>query len=346
MSLEISGTVAPGGASIATFTPNGQGGGKLMGLGGSVAQKLLQSGFNINSLRTNDVLRKDEWKLYDTAVVQIAKARLIGVADVISRGLVMKLNNALGVTRIEWETDTDLTPAEVSMSGIQRAQDDRVEYNLTGIPVPIIHKDWTLNIRHLEASRKTGLPLDTTMAQKAGRVVSEKIEDILWNGYAGLGSNNTIYGYTNAANRNTGTGTASAWIATPNGANIITDILAMMQKAYDDHMYGPFMLYVPINVMTNLGNDFKTNSDRTILERILAIDGIEGVKATTSLSGAVLLVQMTADVIQMIDGIQPTTIQWETHGGMVQHFKVISIMLPRVRNDSEGQSGIVHYTVT
>src|SRR4051812_35177411 len=101
--------------------------------GGLVAQKLLQSGFNINALRTNDTLRKDEWKLYDTAIVGIAKARLIGVGDLVSRGLTMKLNNALGVTRIEWENDTDLTPAAVSMSGIQRSQDDRIEYSLTGI---------------------------------------------------------------------------------------------------------------------------------------------------------------------------------------------------------------------
>jgi hypothetical protein len=232
------------------------------------------------------------------------------------------------------------------MSGIQRSQDDRVEYALTGIPVPIIHKDWTLNIRHLEASRKTGQALDVTMAEKAGRSVAEKIEDLLWNGSTALGSNNTIFGYTNAANRNTGSGTASAWIATVNGGNIITDVLAMMQKAYDDHFYGPFMLYVPINVGTNLGNDFKTNSDRTIMERLLAIEGISGIKSTANLTGAVLLVQMTSDVIQMIDGIQPTTVQWETHGGFVMHFKVISIMLPRIRNDSEGQSGIVHYTVT
>lgn len=336
------------GADVAIFTPNSSGGGQIRGLGGNgfVAQQLLSSGFNVNALRTNDTLRKDEWKLYDTAVVQIAKARLIGVADLMSRGLTMKLNNALGVTRIEWETDTDMTPAAVSMSGIQRAQDDRIEFSLTGIPVPIIHKDFTLNIRHLEASRKTGQALDTTMAQKAGRVVSEKIEDILWNGYAGLGSNNTIYGYTNAANRNTGSGTSGAWITTPVGTTILSDVLAMIQKAYDDHMYGPFMLYVPINVMTILGNDFKTNSDKSILQRLLEIEGLESIKATANLSGAVVLVQMTADVVQMIDGIQPTMVQWDSHGGFVTNFKIIAIMLPRMRNDSEGQSGIVHYTIT
>jgi uncharacterized linocin/CFP29 family protein len=333
-------------ANVGALISNGGGGGRLIGMGeggGSVGRLLLQSGFNVNALRTNDVLRKDEWKLYDTEVVQIAKQRLIGVADIVSRGLVMKLNNALGTTRIEWETDTDMTPAAVTMSGIQRAQDDRIEFSLTGIPVPIIHKDWTLNIRHLEASRKTGQPLDTTMAGKAGRVVAEKIEDMLWNGYAGLGSNNTIYGFTNAQYRNTGT--LSADWATATGAQIVADILAMIGALQGDHMYGPYMLYVPIAALTNMGNDFKTNSDKTILQRVLEIPGIGGVKATANLTGRnVLLVQLTSDVIQMIDGIQPTTVQWDTHGGMVMHFKVLAIMLPRVRNDSEQQSGIAHWT--
>lgn len=321
-----------------------KGGGALSG--GMVAQKLLQSGFNINALRTNDTLRKDEWKLYDKAIVQIAKARLIGVNDLMSRGLSMKLNNALGVTRVEWENDTDLTPAAVTMSGIQRSQDDRVEYSLTGIPVPIIHKDWTLNIRHLEASRKTGQPLDTTMAQKAGRVVAEAIESMLWNGYTGLGANNTIYGYTNAQYRNTKTISVS-WNTLPSsdatiGSKIIADVLDMIGKAQTDHMYGPYMLYVPIETMTNMGNDFKAESDRTILERVQAIEGIAGVRATANLTNSVILVQLTADVIQMIDGIQPTMVQWDSHGGMVTNFKILAIMLPRTRNDSEQQSGIVH----
>lgn len=327
------------GANVDTIT-TGKGISRGSGL---VAQRLLSSGFNVNSLRTNDTLRKDEWKLYDTAIVSIAKARLIGVGDLMARGLSMSIPNALGVTRIEWETDTDMTPAAVSMSGIANAEDDRLEFSLTGIPVPIVHKDFTLNIRHLEASRRTGQPLDTTMAQKAGRVVAEKIESILWNGYTGLGSNNTIYGYTNAANRNTGSVTAS-WV-TATGAQILADVLAMIAKAQADHMYGPYVIYVPIAVFTHLGDDYKAESDKTILQRIKEVSGIEDVKATAELSGTnIIMVQMTADVIQMLDGIQPTMVQWESHGGMVTHFKVIAIMLPRVRNDSEGQSGIVHYS--
>jgi uncharacterized linocin/CFP29 family protein len=328
-----------GGANVSLITNAGNG---FTG-GGDVAKKLMANGFNINALRTHDTLRKDEWKLYDKEIVQIAKARLIGVGDLVSRGLTYKLANALGVTRLEWENDTDMTPAAVGMSGIQRSQDDRVEFSMTGIPIPIVYKDFTLNIRHLEASRRSGQPLDTTMAMKAGRSVAEKIEDILWNGFTGLGSNNTIYGYRTALNRNTGSVT-STWV-TATGAQILADVLAMLQKAQDDHMYGPYVLYVPIAVMTNLGNDFKAESDKSIMQRLMEVPGITEIKSTAALTGTnIMLVQMTSDVVQMIDGIQPTMVQWDSHGGMVTHFKIIAIMLPRFRNDSENQSGIVHYS--
>lgn len=339
MSTEPAGTIDNSGAQVDTLTA--MGGGKMKG--GNVAQKLLANGFSVNALRTNDTLRKDEWKLYDTQVVSIAKERLVGVGELVRRGLTYNLPNALGVTRLEWETDTDMTPAAVTMSGIQRSQDDRIEFSLTGMPIPIIHKDFTLNIRHLAASRNKGQPLDTTMVEKATRVVAEKIESMLWNGYTGLGSNNTIYGLANAQYRNTDSVTAS-W-ATTTGANIIADLLEMIGVAQNDHMYGPYVLFVPIAVHTHMSDDYKAESDKTILQRVMEVAGIEAVIPTAGLTGTnVLLVQLTSDVIQIINGIQPTLVEWETHGGMVLNFKVLAIMLPRVRNDSENQSGIVHYS--
>ncbi len=310
---------------------------------GSVAARLLQNGFNVNALRTNDTLRKDEWKQYDTAIIEVARKRLIGVADLLSRGLRYPIANALGVTRVEWETQSDMTPAEITMSGISLAQNDRIEFSLTGLPLPIIHKDFNINIRALEASRKTGQPLDTAQAQLAGRLVAEQIETMLFTGATVLGSNNLIYGYTTATNRNTGSVTAS-WV-TATGSQIVADTLAMIQKAVDDNMYGPYVMYVPAAVFTHMGDDYKAESDKTIMQRVKEIPGIEDIRPSKDLSGTnIILVQMTGDVVDMIDGLQPTTVQWDSHGGMVQHFKVLAIMIPRIRSDYATQSGIVHYS--
>src|SRR4249919_2211090 len=89
---------------------NGQGG---VSARGDVATRMMQSGFNVNSLRpslpdddesaglrSNATLRNREWILFDTAVINIARRRLVGVADLISHGLTYPVADALGVTRI------------------------------------------------------------------------------------------------------------------------------------------------------------------------------------------------------------------------------------------------------
>src|SRR5213075_3029131 len=107
-----------------------------------------------------------------------------------------------------------------------------------------------------------------------------------------VGTNGTVYGYTNYTNRNTGSVSAN-WATTATGAQFVADLLAMIGKAQADHMYGPYLLYVPGPVLVRMGDDYKTNSDRTILERMLAIPGIEAILPSDDLTGTnVLLIQM------------------------------------------------------
>ncbi len=310
---------------------------------GSVASKLLQSEFNVNALRTNNVLRKEEWLQFDEKVVNIARQRLVGVADLLNAGLSYGVGNALGTTMVEWEQMSDMAPAQTSMSGITEGQNDRVDFALQQIPLPIIHKDFHINIRALEASRKLGQPLDTTQATMCARLVSERIESLLFTGGYVAGATSQIHGYTTATNRNTGSVTAT-WV-TATGQQIVGDVISMIDDANDDHMYGPYGLYVPVAVFNHMADDYKSESDKTIKQRVEEIPGISWVKPSSNLTGTnVVLVQMTDDVVDMINGIQPTVVQWETHGGMQVNFKVMAIMVPRIKDTKSDQSGIVHYS--
>ena len=68
--------------------------------------------------------------------------------------------------------------------------------------------------------------------------------------------------------------------------------------------------------------------------------GIEDVKPADKLADSnVLLVQMTKSNVDMVIGMQPTTVQWETQGGMMMMFKVMSIMVPRIKLDHGNRSG-------
>ena len=59
-----------------------------------------------------------------------------------------------------------------------------------------------------------------------------------------------------------------------------------------------------------------------------------------------VLVQMTADVCREVVGMDITTVQWESHGGMQLNFKVMCILVPQLRSDFNGTTGIVHGTVS
>lgn len=325
---------------IISRTPQGQ----LIGTG-DVAQRLLQADFNINALRTNAVLRKDEWKAMDDVLIEIARKRLVAVQMLTDRGLSFPIGNGLGTTILEWEQVSDMDPADVSMSGVTEGERDILDFTPQSMPLPIIHKDFNINIRKLEASRTTGQPLDLAQIAMASTVVSETIETMIFLGHATREGSSRIYGLLTEGNRNTGSVTANWDTPATSGANKLTDVIAMIAAMQDDNMYGPYGLFVTQTAFLNLQDDFKSNSDKTEMARLLEVEELEFIKPSKDVTaGAVVMFQLTRDVIDEVIGLQPTIVQWESQGGMVINFKVMAIMIPRVRSTKTNQSGIAHYS--
>lgn len=310
---------------------------------GGVAARLLRSGMNVNALRSNATLLKDEWKELDETVVQISKVRLVGVNDLVSRGLVYNIRNGLGTTVLETQNASDMEEAQVDMAGVAEGKGDREEFDIGYLPLPLVHKDFQLNIRVLEASRKLGQSLDTTQAAIAARKVAEKTEEILFTGASTYKfGGGTIYGYVDHPSANS-VSLSNNWDDSPStGATILADVLDMKQASIDKKKTGPWLLYVPTNYEVVLDDDFKANSDLTIRQRIKQIEGIQDVKVADKLTAdTVVLVELSPETVRMVIGLQPTTVEWETKGGMVFHFKVMSIMVPQIRADQDGNCGIV-----
>ena len=318
---------------------------------GGVAQRLLTNGFNTNALRpfgVNAVLRKDEWKVLDDTVVDISKKRLIGVQDLTSRGLVYNIPNGLGTTVLEHETISDMDDAEMNMDGAAPPSEDRVKYSIGYLPLPIVHSGFRINIRALNASRMRGAPLDTTQAAIAARKVAEKIETVLFQGASAYTfGGGTLRGYVDHPSRVTGS-LGDYWnSASAAGSLILDDALAMKQASIDAKRYGPWGLYVPTMYETALDADFKANGDLTIRERLLEVEGFEFVKTADFMATSthqVLLVELQPDTARMVVGLQPTTVEWESQGGMITHYKVMAIMVPQIRADQDGNCGIIHYS--
>lgn len=292
-------------------------------------------------------LRRDEWKHLDDAIIPVAESRLNGIQDLITRGLVYNLGNALGTTVLETHDLSDAFEAELSMDGIKRSKGDRPEYGTVYLPIPIIHVDYEINARVLEASRRLGNPLDTTSAERAARKVAEKLEKLLFTNEKYSFGGGTIYSYLNFPHRNTTT--VAAWSNPATTAkNIIDSVRQMKQEALNANFYGPWQLYVPTTVETRLDDDYNTSgqSTQTIRERILKIAGIAGISVVDTLpDNNYLLVQMTSDVVRLVRGMGIQNVQWGSEGDFVTKYKVMTIQVPQIRSDHEGKCGVVHASV-
>jgi hypothetical protein len=310
--------------------------------------KALKSGkmtdFSPAALRTCDTLSKDEWKVYDDAVIRAATLRLQAVGDLVSAGLTISLPNAMGKTVYEYEKLSDMLPANISLDGMTRGENDTQEVSLAGLPIPITHKDFFLNLRHLMASRNRGEGLDVTQSRTAGRLVGESIEQQLVQGGRVFGGLPT-YGYLTHPQRNlVSFGTGGSWSqAAKTGDNMLVDVQTMMSIMEADRQWGPYWLYTPRDANVKLQGDFKANSDKSIMTRLKEMDNLAAVKALDFLpTGNLIMVNANIETVALLDGEPIQTVQWDINGGFGLNFKAFAIQVPLVRSDSEGRSGIVH----
>ena len=295
---------------------------------------------------TNATLRREEWMKLDEAILGIAEQRLTGVNDLVSRGLVYTLGNAMGTTVLESHTVSDAMEADLTMDGVSRSKGDRPVFGTTYLPIPIIHVDYEINARVLAASRSLGNALDTTNAERAARKVAEKLEDMLFTSTTYAFGGGTIYSYVNYPDRElVNLTTYGDWATTgTSGAKIVESVLAMKQASFNNLHYGPWVLYIPTNFETRLDNDYDTTTPgTTIRERIMKISGIQDIKVVDRLASSnVLLVQTTSNVVRLVRGMGLTNVQWDTEGKFVNKYKVLTIQVPQIRSDHNGRTGIIH----
>ena len=301
---------------------------------------------NYSTIQVNadGTLRRDEWKRLDDAVIGIAEKRLVGIGDLTSRGLIYSLGNGLGTTVLESHDVGDAMDAELSMDAVQRVKGDRPEYGTNYLPLPIIHSGYEINERVLQTSRNMGNALDVTSAERAARKVAEKLESLLFTNTSYAYGGGVIYSYINFPSRIPAT-LGTAWDdVSVDGEDIVAKVLEMKQAAIDNHRFGPFVLYIPTAYETKMDADYdKTTPGTTIKERILKIANINDLKVVDTLpDDNVLLVQMTSDVVRLVQGMPLQNVQWKSEGGFVNHFKVLTIQVPQIRTSQGQLTGIVH----
>lgn len=324
-----------------------------------LASDLAQRGIYSPITENAATLPKNAWIQLDSAIVRATRQRLRAWADLVSANPFGGFN-AMGRMTLEYQAMTDPGEAVVDMDALTDGRTDRPLFNLKSIPLPITHSDFYFSEREIAVSRNTGTPLDSTMGEAAGRRVAETIEQTVIGTITGVQygtqsagpgahtGDSQVYGYTNFPYRITKTD-----LTPPTGTNpeaIVSDVLEMVELLEAAGFYGPYMLYHSTGYSRYLNDDYfrtgSTSAVRTVRERIMEIEGISGIRRLDYLTSGyqMILLQMTPDVAQAINGMPITTVQWPTMGGLRQNFKVMAIQVPLLRSPYNGTAGIVHGT--
>lgn len=316
-----------------------------------IALTLAENDYNTKCLRTNKSLLKDEWIRFDTTIMKTLRIRLNAAQDLMTRGLVDTMDG-LAFSLLQWTKESRTEEVNVSMDPQVGGRSEALDFTNVSIPLPIFHAEYFIGDRQLRTSRRGGAPLDTSMARNKTKDIAEKVEKTVVTGLNsykfGTGTDaGTIYGYTDFPDRGTYTIPAAWDLAGTSGKEIVTDVIAMKQLAVAMKHYGPFVLYIPQNFEGKMDEDYAdAKNTNTIRDRILAIQSIEEVKVLDVLpDDNVVLVQMTEDSVQLVNGLPLSNTEWESRGGFTHNFMIWTIMLPRLFSDYDGNSGIIHASV-
>lgn len=313
--------------------------------------RILNSGLTFAELRSASPMEEDAQRIIDQAVVRVGLERLVVAADILAAGLTYPLTDPLSVMEVQWEQISKQGGAQRTMTPSARGENHLADRRQKRIPVYLTTDDFSLGVRSLRASQRVGSPLDVSGIEDATRRVNEAIEDAALNG-GPQADGYTSPGILNGPNANaeslgvdwTGTNTIGT-----TGPAIIEDVLSMISTLQADKKFGPYNLYVGTKAGNLLQGDFKVNTSDTILDRIKRIEAggrMINVRVADQMPGAATgvqcaMVQMTSDVVDMITGQEPTVVPWMSPDGFTLYWLVMAIMVPRVRDDYDGNSGIV-----
>lgn len=166
---------------------------------------------------------------------------------------------------------------------------------------------------------------------------------------AGFGIPDTIKAVTD--------GNGTSWAAAAvNGGDIVSDVINGITILQTNQKYGPYYLYVGTTIGNKFQQDYVVTGETvqpgtTIQQRLEMIDAGNGKKLVVKVADRVpadtaILVQMTSDVVDMIDGQAPTVLPWTSNDGFLMYWLVMAIMVPRVRSDYDSNSGVLVFNTS
>jgi len=149
--------------------------------------------FQISQFRTDEPLTTEQAKFIDERIAVAARQVLVGRKLAPVRGPV-----GLGVQLYSYDKLSEMSAAQVDFL-FSALSKDTINLTRLNVPIPVLHKEFQIDRRDLESSRRMGTPLDSSAAEAAAYKVGLQEDTLLIEGYAPDGTNYRIQGFYQAA---------------------------------------------------------------------------------------------------------------------------------------------------
>lgn len=292
----------------------------------------------------NGTVRHEDFLVIQDRIVEVRRRKLNGITDLMEAGL--SFNVSLEEQLVGFENVNEFQEAEQEMNPNSYQNNDTV-FTEEFVPNPITHQSFSVPWRQQGFDYKRSLGMSESVRQ-----VAEKLENTLFNGNASIsvsfgGQANPIFGYTTHPNR--GTGTISDWSVVANIELIVPEMIEQIgamwstQGGVENDSVIP---YVANDIWVNLQNDYKADSEKSVLNRLLDIPQIKAIKPAEKLaSKAVVLVEMLERTIQLASASDIITVPHiKTNPMAPQVLTTYAAMVQQIKSDSKGNTGIRHLT--
>lgn len=284
------------------------------------------------------------WRLIDQTVVETALPELRVIADLNAAPGVSRTVDAMSVGVLTHYKRSRSASSRVVWNPAVRARRDRAKYAPEHTPIPFIESEWAFELRDLRMAQRGGINLDLDQIRDATRSVLETAEDMVLginqpfthNGYSMPG----ILTFGDAETQVITDPTAGGW----SPETTYNEVNLMRQKSIDNNFLGPWVLYFGYEWDLYLNKNFSAldPSGPTLRQKLLALDGISGVRILRRMTGKkVVLLQVNDRVIRLYNGMPLRAIQWESPDGFVVQGKIITSVAVEMRSDADGNTGLV-----
>lgn len=297
-------------------------------------------------VNTPSTLTKDQYKIMDQGIIDVHRKPLVMWKDLQQAGATYNIPNGLAYSMLQYQTNTDITGAKISMEPLDEDERDRLDFDLRQMPLPIIHKGFSFGIRQLMQS-KVGvnpMPLDVAMPKLASRKISEYVDDMC-TGVAPVFTygGESIYGIGNHPDRilySMTPPTSDTW----RPSVLINEVLAALQLGRDAALYGPWRCYMSAAWHQFLEKDYsEAKGDNSVRSRLMEVGGISSWVPVERMEGfRMIFVQMDDQyTIRAVTAMPLTLVQWDGKGGMAKHWRLMCMMYPQIKTDANGITGII-----